>query len=56
MVKHIVRFMKEEDGVTAVEYGLMLALIGVALIAAVQGLGTTLGTRFDAVGLLISGS
>ena len=27
MVKHIVRFMKEEDGATAVEYGLMVALI-----------------------------
>lgn len=54
MVKHIVRFMREEDGVTAVEYGLMLALISGVLVLAVTGLGTTLSTRFGAVGTIIA--
>ena len=56
MVQHVVRFMREEEGTTAVEYGLMLALIGALIIGAVQGLGNTLATRFDAVGNLIAGS
>jgi pilus assembly protein Flp/PilA len=54
MVKHIVRFMKEEDGTTAVEYGLMIALISAALVGAVTFLGNTLTTRFGAVANNIS--
>ena len=53
MVKHVVRFMREEDGTTAVEYGLMIALITGALVLAVTGLGTTLATRFGAVATII---
>ena len=49
MVKHIVRFMKEEDGATAVEYGLMVALIAVVIIGAVRLIGTNLDTTFTAV-------
>ena len=49
MVKHIVRFMQEEEGTTAVEYGLMIALISGALVIAVQLLGTNLSARFTAV-------
>ncbi len=49
MVKHIVRFMKEEDGATAVEYGLMVALIAVVIIGAVKLIGTNLDTTFNAV-------
>ena len=56
MVKHIVRFMQEEEGTTAVEYGLMLALITGVLVLAVTGLGGTLSNRFDAVGTIITGS
>lgn len=54
MMKHIVRFMKEEEGTTAVEYGLMLALIGAALIAAVTGLGNTISTRLTNVSGIIA--
>lgn len=50
MVKHIVRFMREEEGATAVEYGLMVALIAVAIVIAVTTLGTNLNTRFTNVG------
>ena len=49
MVKHIVRFMKEEDGATAVEYGLMVALIAVVIIASVKLLGTNLDSHFSKV-------
>ena len=49
MVKHIVRFMKEEDGATAVEYGLMVALIAVVIIVAVTAIGTSLNTTFTNV-------
>jgi pilus assembly protein Flp/PilA len=54
MVKHIVRFMREEDGTTAVEYGLMIALISAALVASVLLLGTNLTTRFNAVSTIIA--
>jgi pilus assembly protein Flp/PilA len=54
MVKHVVRFMREEDGTTAVEYGLMIALISAALVTAVLLLGTNLGNRFTAVAGIIA--
>ncbi|MEO7858921.1 MAG: Flp family type IVb pilin [Nitrospirales bacterium] len=53
MVKHIVRFMREEDGATAVEYGLMVALIAIVIIAAVTLLGTNLSAKFNQVALAI---
>ena len=53
MVKQIVRFMREEDGATAVEYGLMVALIAVVIIAAVTLLGTNLSAKFNQVALAI---
>ena len=46
MVKHVVRFMREEEGATAVEYGLMVALIAGAIVIAVTLVGTNLSTRF----------
>lgn len=55
MVKHIVRFMKEEDGATAVEYGLMVALIAVVIMASVQLIGTNLTTTFNRVAVAVLG-
>ena len=49
MVKHIVRFMKEEDGATAVEYGLMVALIAAVIVGIVTTLGGQLNTAFTTV-------
>ncbi len=43
------RFIKDEDGVTAIEYGLIAALIAVAIIVAVGTVGTKLGNTFNAV-------
>ena len=45
----IKRFIRNETGATAIEYGLIAAGIAVAIIAAVQGLGTTLNTTFGSV-------
>ena len=43
------RFMKDESGATAIEYGLIAAGISVAIIAVVQGLGSKLNTTFTSV-------
>ena len=43
------RFVKDESGATAIEYGLIAAGIAVAIIAVVQGLGTKLNTTFGSV-------
>ncbi len=43
------RFVKDESGATAIEYGLIAAGISVAIIAVVQGLGTKLNTTFGSV-------
>lgn len=43
------RFVKEESGATAIEYGLIAAGISVAIIAVVQGIGTNLVTKFNAI-------
>jgi len=45
----IARFLRDEAGATAIEYGLIAAGISVAIIAAVQGLGTKLNSTFTAV-------
>ncbi len=38
-MKKLLRFLKEEDGVTAIEYGLIAALIAVGIAAAVTAIG-----------------
>lgn len=43
------RFLKNEDGATAIEYGLIAALIGVAIIAAVGLVGDGLNNTFNEV-------
>jgi len=54
MVKHFKMFMKDEDGASAVEYGLLVALIAAAIILTVQGLGTTLDGVFGGVDSTLS--
>ena len=49
MQKLLVRFAKDEGAATAIEYGLIAAGIAVAIIAAVQGIGTALNTTFTSV-------
>ena len=43
----VARFVKEESGATAIEYGLIAAGISVVIIVAVNGIGTTLNTKFE---------
>ncbi len=45
----IKRFKKDEEGATAIEYGLIAALIAVAIIAAVRAVGGTLSDTFGAI-------
>lgn len=46
MTKLVARFIRNESGATAIEYGLIAAGISLAIIAAVNGLGTNLNTKF----------
>ena len=48
--QHLVNFLKNEDGPTAVEYAVMLALIIVVCIGAITTLGTNAKTTFTTVG------
>ena len=50
----VTRFIKDESGATAIEYGLIAALIAVALIAGAQAIGTSLNTKFQAVSTAIN--
>ncbi len=43
----LLQFARDEEAATAVEYGLLAALIAVALIAALQATGDSLGQIFD---------
>jgi pilus assembly protein Flp/PilA len=45
----IARFVKDESGATAIEYGLIAAGISLAIIAIVNGLGANLSTKFTAI-------
>ncbi|MDZ4364616.1 MULTISPECIES: Flp family type IVb pilin [Brevundimonas] len=49
MTKFVSRFVKDESGATAIEYGLIAALIAVVIIAAVTALGTTISEKFTEV-------
>jgi pilus assembly protein Flp/PilA len=48
-MKTFARFMKDESGATAIEYGLIAACISVAIIAVIQGVGSKLNTTFTNV-------
>jgi pilus assembly protein Flp/PilA len=50
ITKNVVEFLKAEDGPTAVEYAVMLALIIVVCIAAITAIGTNANSTFSSVG------
>ena len=50
LTKSMVEFLKKEDGPTAVEYAVMLALIIVVCIAAISALGSNASNTFSYVG------
>jgi pilus assembly protein Flp/PilA len=49
MNKFIARFIKDESGATAIEYGLIAGLIAVVIIGALTTLGKNIGTKFNAI-------
>ena len=49
--KRVVAFLKKEDGPTAVEYAVMLALIIVVLVAAITSIGGTTSAMYDNLSL-----
>jgi pilus assembly protein Flp/PilA len=55
LARHLVEFVRNEDGPTAVEYAVMLALIIVVCIAAITTLGTNANATFQNVGTAIQG-
>ena len=49
LVVGIKRFLKDEEGVTMVEYGLLAALISIVCIVAITAIGTNLNTAFETI-------
>lgn len=49
-MEKLLRFFKDEDGVTAIEYGLIAAMVAIVIIAGLTILGPALNTAFTTVG------
>jgi len=49
MLKYLTGFLRDDSGATAIEYGLIAALISVAIIVAVTSVGTHLTSTFNSV-------
>jgi pilus assembly protein Flp/PilA len=56
MSKFVTRFVKDESGATAIEYGLIVALIAVVIITAITAIGTNMSTAFNNVASNIKGT
>jgi pilus assembly protein Flp/PilA len=54
MNKFVTRFLKNESGATAIEYGLIAAGIAVVIIAAVNAVGSALNTKLNAAATAIA--
>ena len=48
-MKNVMRFAKDESGATAIEYGLIAALIAVAMIVGAGNLGNAIDDKFESV-------
>lgn len=55
-MKHLKRLIKDESGATAIEYGLIAALISVAIIVIVGQVGDSLNTTFTSVNTGLQGT
>ncbi|MDX1423158.1 MAG: Flp family type IVb pilin [Kiloniellales bacterium] len=54
MIDIFFRFIEDEDGATAIEYGLIAALVSVAAIGALTAMGENLTTMFESVSSALS--
>jgi pilus assembly protein Flp/PilA len=52
----VTKFVRDESGATAIEYGLIAAGIAVVIIAAVQLVGSNLNTTFESVASAVAGT
>ncbi|MDH3195690.1 MAG: Flp family type IVb pilin [Hyphomicrobiales bacterium] len=48
------RYMKDESGATAIEYGLIAALISVVIITVLESIGTSLNSKFTTINTKLS--
>jgi pilus assembly protein Flp/PilA len=55
MAKLVLRFVNDDTGATAIEYGLIAAGISIAIIAVVNGLGTQLTSVFTSISTQLGG-
>jgi pilus assembly protein Flp/PilA len=55
LAKKVQRFLVSEDGPTAVEYAVMLALIVIVCLTAISSIGTNANTTFETVATKLSG-
>jgi pilus assembly protein Flp/PilA len=55
MKNHLTRFVKDESGVTAIEYGLIAGLVSVVIIVAVTAIGTSLNVVFNFIATSLAG-
>jgi len=55
-MEKLIRFLKDEEGVTAIEYGLIAALIAVVIIVAVTNVGTSLSAKFQEIADAVTGA
>ncbi len=56
MIHSFISFAKDEEGATAIEYGLIAALVSVAAIGALTAMGNSLSTMFNTVSSALSGA
>lgn len=56
MTKFVTRFLKDESGATAIEYGLIAALIAVVLVGALQMVGGSLDGAFQEISTEVDGA
>jgi pilus assembly protein Flp/PilA len=54
MNKFVARFVKDESGVTAMEYGMIAALVAIAILTALGTIGTQLNTTFTKIGTALT--
>ncbi len=54
MLTNLMLFLKDDSGATAIEYGLIAALVSVAAIGALTAMGDSLSTLFDTVSTALS--
>lgn len=56
MTNLVSRFVRDESGATAIEYGLIAALVSIAIIVALQALGPQLATTFTSITTALAGA